>query len=311
MIYRLSDEQIEAGKRMTDAGYTYYDVSRFYISEFGIGINPESVRYYLTRKDKPKQTKVEKLADEGIEKVLMLGDCHIPYQIDNLLDIITKHKDEISAIIFGGDLLDNEEISVFKSLGKGSLVDEMAKTHQFLKQVQDLAPNVRRILIKGNHCARFEKYLAETSTALNPLYSPNILREIVDGFKKVDHKNGTTTFYEKLDYEVVDDWWTQYNDCIICHPMKFSKIQGRVVNDAIDYFVRAGVDFKACMVFHTHKVSMIQNFDKFGFEVGCTCKPMPYASSGKLTLTNQCNGYHIAVFKDGKYDINASRQYIL
>lgn len=308
---KLNDEQLRLARELHDNGETYHDVSLYLRDNYGIDISSESLRYYVTRKDKPRMTKVEKLESEGVEKVLLFGDCHIPYHIDGLLDIVRQHKNEISTLIIGGDLLDNEEISVFPSLGKGELVDEMAETHKFLKELQDLFPDVKKILIKGNHCARFDKYLAETGTALNPLHSPNILREIVDGFKKVDHKHGTTTYYEKLDYTVVDTWWYQYNDMIVCHPMKYSKIQGRVTNEAIDYFVRSGLDFSACMVFHTHKVSMIQNFDKWGFEVGCTCQPMPYASSGKLSLTNQANGYHIAVFKDGKYDINDSKQYII
>lgn len=307
----LTEEQIELAKEMYEDGLTYHEICRYIENIDGTVINPESLRYHITRKNKPKLTVKDKLLEDGIEKVLLFGDCHIPYQIDELLNIVKKHKDEVSTIIIGGDLLDNEEISVFKSLGKGELIDEMVATHSFLKKVQDLTPNVKKILIKGNHCARFDKYLAETDTTLNPLHSSNILREITDGFKKVDHAAGTTTYYEKLDYEVVDDWYVQYHDCIVCHPMQFSKIQGRVTNNAIDYFVRKGLEFRACMVFHTHKVSMIQNFDKFGFEVGCTCREMPYASSGKLTLTNQCNGYHVATFVDGKYDINESRQYVL
>lgn len=309
---KLTSEQIALAKDMFDDNYSYYEICRRLEDLDGTIINPESLRYYITRKDKPKLTEREKLAEIGTEKVLMLGDVHIPYQIDGVIDIIKKHSNEISTIIFGGDLVDNEEISVFKGLGKGELIDEMVECHQFLKEVQDILPNARKILIKGNHEARFDKYLAETDTALNSLHTSNILQEIVDGFKKADHKKGTTTFYERLDYEVVDDWWIKYNDSVVCHPSKFSRIQGRVVNDAIDYFVRIGESFTNCMVFHTHKVSMVQNFDKFGFEVGCTCKPMDYASkSGKLNLTNQCNGYHVAVYKDGKYDINESKQYII
>lgn len=311
MIYRLSDEQIEAGKRMIDVGYTYYDVSLFYISEFGIGINPESVRYYLNRKDKPKQTKVEKLANDGIEKVLVISDLHIPFQRDDIMNIILKHRDEVTTIVFGGDIVDCYAISSFKPLEPKPLVEEMVECHRFLKAVQDITPNIRKILIKGNHCARFEKYLAKAGSELNKLHSDNILCEIVKGFMHNDRFNGVVNTYIPLDYEVIDDWYCQVNDLIVCHPLNFSRIAAKTSEMALNYFVERGYDFNACLVAHTHKQSSCWKYGKYAVEIGCLCKPRPYANKGRLTYTQQLCGYHLAVFKDGKYDFNESKQYVL
>lgn len=309
----ITAQMLNEMEYLYEKGATYLQIAERMKEKYNISLHTDTVRYHVKRKHQEVKPKSEKLQEQGIEKVLTFGDCHIPYSIDGLLDIVKKHKDEITTIVIGGDLLDCEEISVFKGLGKGDLGSEMVQTHKFLKDLQDMTPNVKKILIKGNHCVRFERYLADTNTALNALHTDNVLQEIVDGFKITDFKAGKTTYYKKLEgYEVVDNWWVKYNDAIFCHPMKFSKIQGRVVNDAIDYFVRIGEHFSACFVFHTHKISMVPNFDKWGFEVGCTCLPMPYASkSGKLGLTNQNCGYHLAVFKDGKYDINESKQYVI
>ena len=53
------------------------------------------------------------------------------------------------------------------------------------------------------------------------------------------------------------------------------------------------------------------NLGKYTVETGCLCKPQPYSASGKLSYIPQDCGYHLAVFKDGKYDVNESRNYIL
>lgn len=309
---KLTTKQIEFGKEMLSSGSTYYDISIALYDKFGIYIHPESVRYHLTRKDKPKLSTREKLLNDGIEKVLVVSDLHIPYHRDDILDIVKKHKDEISMIIFNGDILDCKPISKFVELGRGSLSDEMAICHSILKQIDDMTPNIKKVMILGNHCMRWAKYLATNPSDIGELHSGNILREICDGFKVADHVSGTITYYEKLkNYNVLDEWYFEYNGVICCHPLSFSKIPSRVAYNAVEYFVRNGFNFDACLVAHTHHYGSCFNLGKYSVETGCLCKPQPYASSGKLNYVPQDSGYHLAVFKNGKYDINESRNYIL
>ena len=119
---RLTEEQISYAKGLYARGLTYYDTCRELESMYGVVINPESLRYYITKKEKPKIAFVDKLKDEGIEKVLVLSDLHIPYHRDDIIDICAKHKDEISMIVFNGDILDCKPISKFVELGRGSLI---------------------------------------------------------------------------------------------------------------------------------------------------------------------------------------------
>ena len=60
MVYNLSDKQISEGKDLYKEGYNYYYISQYYFEKYGINIHPESVRYYITRKDRPKITIKEK-----------------------------------------------------------------------------------------------------------------------------------------------------------------------------------------------------------------------------------------------------------
>lgn len=308
----LTEEQISYAKGLYARGFTYYDTCRELENMYGIIINPESLRYYITRRDKPKITVKDKLKDEGIEKVLVLSDLHIPYHRDDIIDICAKHKDEISMIIFNGDTLDCKSISKYVELGRGSLIDEMAVCHGTLKEIDNLTPNVRKVMVIGNHEARLEKYMATNHNELNDLHSSNILREICDGFKKADHEKGTIVYYDSLlNYEVLDDWHFTYKGMLCCHPLSFSKVPAKTAYNAVEYFVRNGFEFDTCLVAHTHHYGACMDLGKYTVETGCLCKPQPYSATGKLNYIPQDYGYHLAVFKDGKYDINESRQYIL
>lgn len=312
MGLKLTEEQIELGKKMFEDGMTYYEISEHFKNMFDISMHPESIRYWITRKDKPKMTQVEKLEQAGVEKVLVLSDLHAPYHREDILDIVDKHKDEINMIILNGDIIDAKPISKFVELGRGSLIDEMASTHELLHQIDELTPNIRKVMTIGNHENRMSKYMASKTSELNDLHTDNILREIVEGFKKVDHEKGQVTYYSPLpNYEVLDTWYYNYNGMICCHPISFSKIPARTAYNAVEYFVRNGVDFDVCLVAHTHHLGWCKNLGKVTVETGCLCKPMDYASTGKLGYVPQDCGYHLAVFKDGKYDVNESRQIIL
>lgn len=312
MIYQLKDEQIAKGKELYKQGYSYYDISNYYLEHYGLSIHPESVRYYITRKGKPKVTVKEKLEQDGVEKVLVISDLHIPYQRDDILDIVDKHKDEISMIVFNGDVIDCKPISKFVELGRGSLIDEMAATHEMLKQIDDITKGVKKVLINGNHENRMSKYMASKQSELNDLHTDNVLREIVEGFKKVDHEKGQITYFDKLEnYMLVDNWYWRYNDTIFCHPISFSKIPARTAYNAVEYFVRNGAVFNTCLVAHTHHYGACKNLGKYTVETGSLCLPQSYSTSGKLTYIPQDSGYHLAVFKDGKYSINESKNYLL
>lgn len=308
---KLTEEQLNIAKELYAAGETYHDVSVYLKDRYDINISSESLRYYVTRRDKPKVTLRDKLNEDGIEKVLVLSDLHCPYHSDYILDIVGKHKDEINTLILGGDIIDCYNISSFPKLDPKPLHVEMAECHRLLKEISDLIPDVKKILILGNHEQRWKKYLGSAKSEVNSLHSDNILYEITKGFEVHDRIAGVTTIYEPLDYEVIDNWFIQYNDCVVAHPTSFSKVAAKTSQMSLDYFKERDVDFNVVLIAHTHKISSCMKYGKHAFEIGCTCKPQGYAESGKLTYTQQCNGYYLAVFRDNKFDVNESRQYVL
>ena len=309
---RLTEEQIAFAKDVYSSGSTYYDTCRELEKKYGIVINPESLRYYITKKEKPKLTIKEKLDENGITKILYISDIHVPFNRDDIVDIVAKHKDEISMIVLGGDVVDCHCISSFGALDPMPLIDEMANTHNLLKKIQDITSGIKKYIILGNHEARFKNYLEKNTSELNNLHSSNIIEEIVKGFEKHDRLNGVIYKYEKLDYEVADNWFMKVNDTIICHPISFSRVAAKTAQMALDYFVERGeYEFSNILIAHTHKISSTLKYGKYAYEIGCLALPQSYAESGKLTYEKLQNGYFLGVYKDGKFDPNESRQYYL
>ncbi len=300
-------EWIELAKQLRNEGYSYGQISKYIYDKLNVYVNDETVRYNITRKFKDSLTKKDKLAKEGYKKVLVLNDLHCPFNLD-ILEIVEKHKDEISMIILGGDTIDCEEVSSFPRVGKKPLVKEMIQVHSLLKKIDNLTPNIKKITLMGNHEKRFSKYLAVTNTALNDIHSENIMKEIINGFTYYDRENDVEhKFFELKNYEVMDDWFYMVYDLIVCHPLSFSKINGRTAVSAVEYFMSHNFDFNAIAVAHTHKIASTIKYGKWCCETGSLCLEMDYAVSGKLSYTPQDNGYLLASFYEGKFDKNESK----
>jgi len=297
---------------LKENGFSYNDISKYIKNRYNVDYSDDMVRYYTTRKNQPKLTKLEKMKENGITKKLILSDIHIPFNLPDVIDIVGKHADEIDEIIINGDLMDCAEISVFDGLGKIDLMREMIYTHQFLNEIEMLAPNIKKTLILGNHEVRWKRYLARNKSVFNELHSDNILKEVVSGFVYHDFENNTETTYKPLvNYVVINDWWYKVNDMICCHPISYSKVKGRVCTMAIDYFEQQGEDYSSIIIAHTHKQSFIKHYGKMAYESGCLCQPMEYSKDGKLGYTPQDVGYVLATFVDNKFDANETKLFIL
>ena len=103
MHKKISKEQIAYMEdQFLQGRKTYTQIAMDLATKFGISVSSDTVRYFVTRKKKVKQTYRQKLKNDGIEKVLVLSDLHIPFQREDILDVVKKHKHEVSTIIFGG-----------------------------------------------------------------------------------------------------------------------------------------------------------------------------------------------------------------
>lgn len=296
-----------------DYGLNYHEISQIILQEYGFNISDDTVRYHATRKFK-KQEEKTKEKDLGISRTLILSDLHIPFHREEvILEIIKKHRDKIDTIIFGGDIVDCESISKFPKEERKPLIFEMVIAYKFLKRIDRLTPNIKKILIWGNHEYRFAKYLAVTQNELSSLHSSNILNEIINGFSYYNKKEKRKYVYPKLsdNFVVVDKWYYQHNDMIIAHPKNYSVVNLKTSVNTLNHFIAKGFNFNCLFIGHTHKWGHTTKYNKWIGELGCLCESMEYSDNGNVSYTPQDYGYALFTHINGITKINQSRLYKL
>lgn len=247
-------------------------------------------------------------------KVLLLSDLHIPFHRKELFDIIRKHKDEIKAIVFVGDILDCFEISKFTSINNYPIENELIDAINIFKTIREIVGSeVELILIYGNHDQRWRKYIANMhQKKLYKFINPNILEMLKVGFTL--YENGKETKYEGIpDLKIINSWYVNLNnELICCHPNNCSRVEIKNAKMAIEHFISRGEVFSTVAVAHNHHQAQSPNYlGKYAIETGCMCQPFEY-SDGFTSTRPQDNGYALIAFdENGKVDKNASKVYVL
>ena len=247
-------------------------------------------------------------------KILVLADLHIPFQRNDTLDVVRKHKNEIKAIICPGDVLDCFEISKFLSLKQVPIEQELINAIEFFTEVRAIVGNeVDIILHMGNHDARWRKYIANMhQKKLYKFINPNVLEMIKSGFTL--YEDDKEIKYQGVnDLIIVNSWYININDEVItCHPNNFSRVEITNAKNAINHFISAGENFKLIAVAHNHHQGYVPNFmGKIAFETGCMCQEFDY-SDGNTKSKPQDYGYLLIAFDDnGKIDLNDTKLYNL
>lgn len=239
-----------------------------------------------------------------IERVLVLSDLHIPFhKEEDIINIVKKHSN-VSTIIFAGDILDCFSVSTFPKEMHIPLYEELKTASAFLRRIDRLTPNTKKIIFRGNHEFRFKRYLAKFQSEFSPLVSDDVLEIVKNGFTYRNYLNNKRTVEPLSDnYEVIDSWYYIYKDLVLAHPTNFSKIPMRTCVSAYDYFKNQGVDFNALAIGHTHKAGTLIHGGTLLCELGCLCRQMDYANNGNVNYTPQTNGYGLFVFHKNKVDI--------
>ena len=249
-------------------------------------------------------------------RAVVIGDIHVPYQLDNLMDKIADVED-LDYIVIGGDLVDCESCTSFPILERPSLEQELMKAHEFIKElIKRTGAKIK--CIKGNHEERLEKEIMKMHTkGIQRMLDTQLLRMLQDGFNF--YENGRKVKYEPIEgFEYIDKWYAKlFDNLVVCHPKNFSNVPGKVAEQSAEHFLNKGIIDKDDVVFvqHTHKFSNIiasRRQDIFVIENGCACKPMEYADRGNLSYGSQVNCFTLIEFVEGeKIDKNNIRTIFL
>jgi len=248
------------------------------------------------------------------KKIMVTADWHFPYHREDLINNIKKHKDEIEALIVGGDALNNDSLSRFLDIGKKTFEEEIINFYNFVKEIRSILPDkVKIIFIRGNHCLRLFKSIASMQEkGLQKFINPEVLSMLVDGF--IIYENGKKIIYDPIPNLVyVPHWFCNINnELIIAHPEENSRTHVKTAVNAVDYFLKRNETFSTCVVAHTHKYGSATEFNKWAIQIGSCCKPQRYSDTGKFGYTPQDYNYIIFEFDgEGKIDRNQSKIYML
>jgi len=99
----------------------------------------------------------------GCNNILLISDLHIPYHDINAITIALDYgkKEKVNTIFINGDLIDNAQVSKFeRDLQKRSVRQEFDAAKQFIVSLRAAFPKAEIYWLKGNHCIRWEKFLA-------------------------------------------------------------------------------------------------------------------------------------------------------
>nr|WP_246541273.1 metallophosphoesterase [Peptoniphilus ovalis] len=241
---------------------------------------------------------------KGIEKVLVLSDLHIPFHKKETILNIVKENLDVKLIIFAGDILDCFNVSSFPKEQHIPLHQELKIASSFLKKIDKLTPNIKKIMFRGNHEFRFKRYLMKFKNEFSPFVSDDVLEIVKNGFSFRDERNIRQVVEPLSDnFDVIDSWYFIYKDLVVDHPTSFSKIPMRTCLSTYDYFKNQGVDFNAITIGHTHKTGNVLHGGTLLSEIGCLCEQMDYANNGNVNYTPQSTAYGLYQFKDDKVDV--------
>lgn len=269
------------------------------------------------QKWKKYRKKIGLLENKITQRILCISDLHIPFQLDNIFDILSTFKDKVDILVLNGDIGDAQSISRFPKKYRIDFVDELIQTRNFIIDCINLIKPKKMIINYGNHSKRLATYFSdninEDLMQLMPDTSIELLVE--DGFFKKDRKNGTKTYYEPLNkviknIEYTHNWYNQVGDIIFAHPSAFKSSVLKTSVDSWLYFLQKGYQFNCLVVSHTHATGFSKYGDGYIYENGSLCKEQEYTQEGRL-MRPQSNGMFYCVLEDGKFVYDRAKLIVL
>jgi len=253
---------------------------------------------YLRRVDQERENKFDK-------SILIINDLHLPFERKDILDIVNKHKNEITTLVIGGDLMDCKSISKFHQIKTLTVEEELIYAYNFLKELRKILDKGQDIIIiDGNHEERWYKDICDMQQKdMQKFINPSLIDMIVEGFTL--YYEGSKKRYEGIKGIIyIPHWFVNINQkVIVCHPKNFSSVKGKMLENSVQHFINRGEKFDVLVIAHTHKYSngIVDRYQgKFAIENGCMCLPQSYADNGKLNYTPQAYCYTIIKYNDNE-----------
>ena len=295
-------------------GLTSQDIADILNKQYGYSYGESKFRKQYTTFMAGRRYE-KSLSEKGKNKILILSDFHVPYQLP--LDTFRQFAGKVSTLVLGGDILDCQSVSKFSKAYRVPFMQELVSGREMIIDIVKMIGAKEVYIIDGNHEARLMRYASDRldEDVLQIFPSSPFSWIVNDGFNVHNHENGTKTWYSPIkevlkDYNIYysGDWYCKVGKTIIAHPMTYSSSMLKTTEKAVNYFFRVEKDFDTVCLAHTHKLGSYYQGDIAMYEVGCCCdsSKLDY-NRGKLVLPQQPGCCIIVQKDDGSVLTNQSK----
>lgn len=244
---------------------------------------------------------------KNVQRTMVLGDIHIPYQDDNAVNTALKYAKEYKPhnVVVNADLVDFYGLSDFDKNPerKGSIQDELDEANKFLRNLRKAVGDKTKIyLTYGNHEARLQRYLWR-NPELESLRDLKLEKQLALKELNIKFINGS------LDYWKQSNGHLKIGDAAIMHGDQ--RINGSRGGAKSGYAaMNTMLQMQSSVVMgHVHRLGIVYHnspYDQLvGVEGGCLCTIPPGANwqQGFVTfdtVKNKNVNYRLHHIKGGK-----------
>ena len=240
-----------------------------------------------------KENREPMVLPKACNNILLISDLHIPYHDIDAITIALEYgqQQKVNTVFINGDLIDNAQVSKFeRDLKKRSVKEEFDLTKQFLVSLRAAFPQAEIYWLKGNHCIRWEKFLAQKVSEIwdDPYFHlEERLRLSEERIKILD-----------------DTVLVKAGKLSITHGHHIFKGIFSPVSPARGAYMKAK---QSVIVGHLHRSSQNSEMDLDGnvvscWSTACLCELRPNYSP---LVSNSQHGFaHILVEPDGNYTVH-------
>jgi len=232
--------------------------------------------------------------------VIHISDLHIPYTaydvIDSLIELYGSSSEDKSVLVIGGDILDNEHISVYGHKTLESYLEIIMEANSLVRKLSEY---FEVIVLDGNHDRWLGKSMHNQFSNIG-LMLPQTMNYYITKDIYFDYDEEMFVITAELPHvHYYGQRFFKVGNVLFMHPSNYRSAPGATVRGAIETAMEEDIDFDIMVIGHTHSMQQIVHFRKVGIESGSMSYNRKYiVKSGRFSKAAYI-GYTVLNFSEG------------
>ena len=232
--------------------------------------------------------------------VLHISDLHVPYTaydvIDTLIDQYGSSGEDKTTLVLGGDILDNEHISVYSHKNLDSYLEVINDANSLIRK---LSQYFEVIVLDGNHDRWIGKSMNNQYSNIG-LMLPQTMNYYITKDIYFDYDEEMFVIIGELPHvHYYSHRFFKIGNVLFMHPSNYRSTPGATVRGAIETAMEEDIDFDIMIIGHTHSAQQITHFRKVGIESGSMSYNRKYITKTGRFSKAAYIGYTLLSFSDG------------